>query len=90
MLKAKASDHASRDEQFSPSQQRSQTALASGVALLAATQPPAKAGPTFDLNSSTSMLQLVKSGGGMGGGGGGGGGRFNLGGGGMGGHNGGV
>ena len=71
------------------------TALASGVALLAATQLPAKASPTFDLKSSTSMLQLVKSGGGggggMGGGGGrGGGGRLNLGGGGMGGHNGGV
>ena len=69
------------------------TALASGVALLAATQLPVKASPTFDLKSSTSMLQLVKSrgGGGMGGGGGGGGGgRLNLGGGGMGGHNGGV
>jgi hypothetical protein len=71
------------------------TALASGVALLAATQLPAKASPTFDLKSSTSMLQLVKSGGGGGGGmggggGGGGGGRLNLGGGGMGGHNGGV
>ena len=51
------------------------TALASGVALLAATQLPVKASPTFDLKSSTSMLQLVKSGGGggMGGGGGGGG-----------------
>jgi len=34
------------------------TALASGVALLAATQLPAKASPTFDLKSSTSMLQL--------------------------------
>src|SRR6185312_1928890 len=69
------------------------TALASGVALLAATQLPVKASPTFDLKSSTSMLQLVKSGGGGGmggGGGGGGGGRLNLGGGGMGGHNGGV
>jgi len=57
------------------------TALASGVALLAATQLPAKASPTFDLKSSTSMLQLVKSGGGGGmggGGGGGGGGRLNL------------
>ena len=32
------------------------TALASGVALLAATQLPAKASPTFDLKSSTSML----------------------------------
>ena len=31
---------------------------ASGVALLAATQLPAKASPTFDLKSSTSMLQL--------------------------------
>src|SRR6185369_6104274 len=58
------------------------TALASGVALLAATQLPVKASPTFDLKSSTSMLQLVKSGGGGGmggGGGGGGGGRLNLG-----------
>jgi hypothetical protein len=34
------------------------TALASGVALLAATQLPAKVSPTFDLKSSTSMLQL--------------------------------
>src|SRR6185436_12999686 len=49
------------------------TALASGVALLAATQLPVKASPTFDLKSSTSMLQLVKSGGGGGMGGGGGG-----------------
>ena len=83
-MKAKASDHASRGDQFSPSEQRPQagisykacacdccsaggkenavrndnTALASGVALLAATQLPAKASPTFDLKSSTSMLQL--------------------------------
>ena len=78
MLKAKASDHASRGDQFSPSEQRPQAGIsfirralatvaaraakrmryASGVALLAATQLPAKASPTFDLKSSTSMLQL--------------------------------
>jgi hypothetical protein len=47
------------------------TALASSLALLAATQLPAKAGPAFDLKSTTSMAELVKSGGGGGGGGGG-------------------
>ena len=77
-MKAKASDHASRGDQFSPSEQRPQAGIsfirralatvaaraakrmryASGVALLAATQLPAKASPTFDLKSSTSMLQL--------------------------------
>jgi hypothetical protein len=48
------------------------TALASSLALLAATQLPAKAGPTFDLKSTTGMVELVRSGGGGGGGGGGG------------------
>ena len=46
------------------------TALASSLALLAATQLPAKAGPTFDLKSTTGMVELVRSGGGGGGGGG--------------------
>jgi hypothetical protein len=83
MLKAKASDHASRGDQFSPSEQRPQagislikraletvaaraakrlkkelqmryamtiTALASGVALLAAMQLPAKASPLLTSN----------------------------------------
>jgi hypothetical protein len=61
------------------------TALASGVALLAATQLPAKAGSVFDLKSTTGMVQLVKSGGGGGGGAFGGGGSFSGGGGHMGG-----
>ena len=56
-------------------------ALASGVALLAATQLPAKAGPVFDLKGTTGMVQLVKSGGGGGGGAFGGGGSFSGGGG---------
>ena len=126
MLKAKASDHASRGDQFCPSEQRPQAAISlikralATVAARAAKRlkkgtsnavrndnycsckwcgpigrdaAAGKSQPTFDLKSSTSMLQLVKSGGGggMGGGGGGGGGRrLNLGGGGMGGHNGGV
>ena len=38
------------------------------LALLAATQLPAKAGPVFDLKGTTGMVQLVKSGGGGGGG----------------------
>jgi hypothetical protein len=46
------------------------TALASSLALVAATQLPAKAGPAFDLKSTTGMVELVKSGGGGGGGGG--------------------
>ena len=33
------------------------TAVASGLALLAATQLPAKAGPTFDLKSTTGMVE---------------------------------
>jgi hypothetical protein len=47
------------------------TALASSLALLAATQLPAKAGPAFNLKSTRGMVELVKSGGGGGGGGGG-------------------
>lgn len=58
------------------------TALASSLALVAATQLPAKAGPAFDLKSTTGLVQLV----GHGGGGGHGGGMGGHMGGGMGGH----
>jgi hypothetical protein len=51
------------------------------LALLAATELPAKAGPVFDLKGTTGMVQLVKSGGGGGGGAFGGGGSFSGGGG---------